>query len=106
MLSALPIPEAKAAICSAQTEIDRPHPLEHRLARLTGAIRQREPLLLKKTPLPIEVLLAGIAWANGSGGGFANGAGGGGFVNSGGFMNTRPWGNGSWINGGGFFNYY
>lgn len=79
MLSALSIPEALATTYSTEAGRDRPYQIESRLARLTAAIREREPLLGMKTPLPIELLLAGIGWANG-GGGFANGRGGG-FIN-------------------------
>lgn len=114
-LSALQIPGAAAATSQTDATTDSPQQIENRLARLTAAIRQREPLLSKEATLPIEVLIARVVWGNGGGGGFANRTGGGfvnrtggGFVNGGGggFVNARPWVNGVWVNGGGFYNRY
>ncbi|MBE9224539.1 rSAM-associated Gly-rich repeat protein [Phormidium sp. LEGE 05292] len=106
-LSALQIPGAMASTSQTDSTIDNTQQIESRLARITAAIRQREPLISNETPIPIEVLIAG-GWKNGGGGGFANRRGGGGFANGGGggFVNARPWVNGGWVNGGGFYNYY
>lgn len=101
-LSALQIPGAVAATRPTDATLDSSQLIESRLARLTAAIRQREPLVPKDSaPLPLEVLIAGGVWGNG-GGGFANRSGGGGFANragGGGFVN------GGFRNGGGFWNY-
>lgn len=102
-LSALQIPGATAATSQANSTTDSSQLIESRLARLTEAIRQREPLLSQEAVIPADVLIARGAWGNGGGGGFANRTGGGGFVNGGGgggFLNG-----GGFRNGGGFWNY-
>lgn len=101
-LSALPISGAGAATSASNSTTGNTQTVESRLARLTEAIRQREPLLSKESNIPIDVLIARSAWGNGGGGGFANRVGPGGFVNGGGggFVNG-----GGFRNGGGFWNY-
>lgn len=106
-LSALQISGATAATSQTDAATDNPPTVESRLARLTAAIRQREPLLPQEAAMSIEMLMARAAWGNGGGGGFANRTGGGGFVNGGGgggFANAGGFRNGSFANGGGFRN--
>lgn len=114
-IAAVDVPQNESTVSPQSAESPTRFPaltsssIDHRLARLTAALRERaaqlpESAASPEASSPEDLMIAG--WANGRGGAWVNTGRGGWADGRGnrGFVNVNPWRNG-WGDRGGFFNH-